>query len=894
MQPGGIWRFGPAVLHETTLTLEAGGTTTALDRSAYQVLRSLLLHAGEVVTKDELLHAGWPGRVVLDNSLVKAISRLRKALGPTGNSLLCSVHGYGYRIAVQAHYEPPAPDAARKSDPATFHMPGWRVSRMLAKSPDLAVLLAEREDGSSSARAFKLAHDPVGLRSLKREVALHGYIQRARPELPGLLPLLDWNLAEPPFWVCTPYCGEGSLAQWRANAGGIAALPLDQRLRMFAGLCRTVAELHGLGVLHKDIKPQNLYPVADGEGFKLFLGDLGISGGDLPPGIAASGLALGEATLHEATALSGTVLYTAPEILAGNSPTTRSDLYALGALLFQMATGDLRKLLAPGWEEDVPDELLRADIAWAAHSDPEKRLGDAALLADRLDALEDRRAAEHHRLKQDAKLTEQTRKLAKAGQRRRWLITSSAVLLIGLTATSLMYAQKSAAERNASIRAAESKAIATFLTDDLLAQANPYASGKRTMSVREAIDAAAKHVDAKFPRQPEVRAGLHAVIGRTRIGLADYASADTSLMKSIAIYKSVDGANSLRAADVEIDLCLSRLWNGDLPGADRACKEAATINSRQGTYSARERNATAQVRYEQNRLMETASIMEHQLLRKEVRDNPSMLADAHWFLGLTMSDLGRFDEAKTHYLALLSLRKRQFGERHPLTGWALSDYGGYLIDSGQYAAAEPILNKAISIFEATLDPNDVDITSPRYRLAQLYLWTEQWAKARKILIEVVKQRQDPDNPFTYWSLSPQADLALVEAELGTLKDPSILMRLHDANVKNAGSDTPGLLRADESTIGAALRIGRVDLAKRFLQDHRKTRAWNMDRDHIAGMLYCFMADVAIQEHKPPEGMRLAKECDANLAKSFNIQHPRRRYASRLIEAANSGMSIASG
>ena len=102
-QPG-VWRFGQAALDEQVAALRVAGTQVELDRSAYDVLLALLRHAGEIVTKDELLEAGWPGRVVSENSLAKAISRLRQALGEDGESLRV-VHGYGYRLAVAVSFQ---------------------------------------------------------------------------------------------------------------------------------------------------------------------------------------------------------------------------------------------------------------------------------------------------------------------------------------------------------------------------------------------------------------------------------------------------------------------------------------------------------------------------------------------------------------------------------------------------------------------------------------------------------------------------------------------------------------------------------------------------------------------------------------------------------------------
>ncbi|HEX5741111.1 MAG TPA: winged helix-turn-helix domain-containing protein, partial [Pilimelia sp.] len=72
----GIWRFGAVELDEGLAALRVAGRDVPLDRSSYDILLALLRHGGEVVTKDELLDAGWPGRVVSENSLAKAVSRL--------------------------------------------------------------------------------------------------------------------------------------------------------------------------------------------------------------------------------------------------------------------------------------------------------------------------------------------------------------------------------------------------------------------------------------------------------------------------------------------------------------------------------------------------------------------------------------------------------------------------------------------------------------------------------------------------------------------------------------------------------------------------------------------------------------------------------------------------
>ena len=65
----------------------------------------------------------------------------------------------------------------------------------------------------------------------------------------------------------------------------------------------------------------------------------------------------------EAGALTGTLMYLPPEVLAGQTPTASADVYALGVMLYQLLAGDFRKPLSPGWEADIADPLLREDIA---------------------------------------------------------------------------------------------------------------------------------------------------------------------------------------------------------------------------------------------------------------------------------------------------------------------------------------------------------------------------------------------------------------------------------------------------------------------------------------------------------------------------------------------------
>lgn len=97
---GLVTRFGQVEFDAARGRLAVGGRSVTLDRSSIAILVTLLDEAGKEVGKERLLEAGWPRRVVHENSLAKAIGRLRQALGDDGKALE-TIHGYGYRLAAE-------------------------------------------------------------------------------------------------------------------------------------------------------------------------------------------------------------------------------------------------------------------------------------------------------------------------------------------------------------------------------------------------------------------------------------------------------------------------------------------------------------------------------------------------------------------------------------------------------------------------------------------------------------------------------------------------------------------------------------------------------------------------------------------------------------------------
>jgi DNA-binding winged helix-turn-helix (wHTH) protein/serine/threonine protein kinase len=399
---GHIWRFGHCELDERRHELRVRGSGVAIEAKPFEVLRQLLLHAGEVVTKAELLESVWPGVAVVDGSLATAISKVRKHLGDD-ERVIVTVPRVGYKLEGTVHWTvaPGAPAAELDLMPGQ-PVPGrnqWRLARRLDVSPSSDVWLAEHPK-TGETRVFKFAPDGVRLKDLKREVTVARLLRETLGARADFVRVLEWNFATSPYFIESEYSGL-NLAEWTDGQGGLGRVPLDLRLKLLTDVARAVGDAHALDLLHKDLKPGNILLAPAPEGIpQIKIADFGSASLASPERLSTLGitnLGFTQPAGADAGALTGTLMYVAPEVLAGQSPTAASDVYALGVLLYQLVAADFRKPLAPGWEADVADPLIREDIADAACGDPTRRLQTATALVQRLSTL-DRRRAEREEL----------------------------------------------------------------------------------------------------------------------------------------------------------------------------------------------------------------------------------------------------------------------------------------------------------------------------------------------------------------------------------------------------------------------------------------------------------------------------------------------------------------
>jgi non-specific serine/threonine protein kinase len=156
--------FAHARFDEGAWTLQVDGQVVQLEAKPAELLHGLLLRAGEVVTKDELLDLVWPGVHVVEASLSVAVSKLRRALGDEGGTIIETVPRIGYRLAAEVQVESldaalPPRFAFAEGD-AVPGRPQWVLDAPLGQSGVNDVWRA-RHGKTGETRVFKFADAPA-------------------------------------------------------------------------------------------------------------------------------------------------------------------------------------------------------------------------------------------------------------------------------------------------------------------------------------------------------------------------------------------------------------------------------------------------------------------------------------------------------------------------------------------------------------------------------------------------------------------------------------------------------------------------------------------------------------------------------------------------------------
>ena len=277
----------------------------------------------------------------------------------------------------------------------------------------------------------------------------------------------------------------------------------------------------------------------------------------------------------------------APEFLAGGTATMASDVYALGILLYQMVVADLDRPLAAGWDADIDDPLLRADIQAAAAGNPDRRLPSAALLAERLETLQARAAARRQEEADALVRQELAHRLERIRLRRPWLALAAASLMLGLFGVAVAATRAVRNGQEARREAATANAINAFLTDDLLSRANPFETGNAAESMIDATMRAERVIPVRFAAQPLVAAGLYAVIAKAFTQRTALDAARAAYSYAIASYERAEGPESPDATILRLKWAVAEAAAATGTRADRARALVAAARSGFGSVGRR-------------------------------------------------------------------------------------------------------------------------------------------------------------------------------------------------------------------------------------------------------------------------------------------------------------------
>jgi len=179
----------------------------------------------------------------------------------------------------------------------------------------------------------EFAEDPGSVERFRREAQL---VQRL--DHPNIVRVLDFGAEAGQHYLVMDYIEGKTLAQIIRERG---PLPVAETLTYAAQICDALQMAHRAGVVHRDIKPQNLMVTPDGT---LKVMDFGVAK-----------LAAMTVLTHSGQSL-GTPLYMAPEIASGFPADIRSDIYSLGVVLYEMLSGKVP------FEGDSPWAVMRQQI----------------------------------------------------------------------------------------------------------------------------------------------------------------------------------------------------------------------------------------------------------------------------------------------------------------------------------------------------------------------------------------------------------------------------------------------------------------------------------------------------------------------------------------------------
>ncbi|NOS70601.1 MAG: serine/threonine protein kinase [Verrucomicrobia bacterium] len=544
----------------------------------------------------------------------------------------------------------------------------------------------------------------------------------------------------------TDYCDQGNL-------------PTEERLKLFTQVCQAIQHAHQKGIIHRDIKPSNIL-IADHDGVPVpKVIDFGIAK-------ATTGQRLTDKTVFTAfEQFIGTPAYMSPEQanLSGLDIDTRTDIYALGVLLYELLTGqtpfDAKELMAAGLDamrRIIRDQeparpstrlstLLAADLTTVAshrHAEP-ARLG--TLLRGDLDwivmkALEKDRTRRYETangLAMDiqrhlddepivARPASNLYRFQKMVRRNKLAFTAASAITVALVvglgvSTWMFFKEKQAlqraviAEYNSRTEAAKSQQVAQFMKDMLKGVGPSVALGRDTTMLREILDRTAERIGRDLNNQPEVEVELRAILALTYEELALFKQREEMAREALRVSRARLGEEHPAVADALHQIGDARSRLGDQVQAEKFMREAVALKRKvlgnEHPSTAASLNVLAWVFKRQNKLTE-AEVLGREALAIRIKlfgnEHPAV-ADSLFLLGNVLSIQGRQTEAETAHGEALAIYRKVLGDEHPAVAESLNNLAVVLRRAGKLAEAETMLREALTRRRRLFSPGHPEV-----------------------------------------------------------------------------------------------------------------------------------------------------------------------------------------
>ncbi len=639
---------------------------------------------------------------------------------------------------------------------------------------------------------------------------------------------------------------------------------IEQRIELLARVCDAVHHAHQKGIVHRDLKPANILvteePAETGHRMatRTSLPDVG------QPKILDFGVAratdadVRTTTLQTAVGqLVGTVAYMSPEQVTGDPRQldTRSDVYALGVIGYEMLAGRL--------PIDVSDMTIPQAIRAIAEQEPPALRSLNRALSGDIDVIF-RMALEkdkEHRYQSASDLSTDLRRyltdqpilarratafyqLRKFTRRNRLLVSSVAAVALALVvgtivstslATWAIDAEELAQQRltqtedalvQATTETHRALAYRDFLVS-MLKQVGPnVAQGRDVSLLRDVLDTAAADIETELADYPDVQAGIHQVIGTVYRDISAYDDAEPHLQAAYDQYAQLRGPDHVDTLAALAALGQLRWSQGRLDEAEEAYQ--TLITGRNGTLGEEHRD-TLSARYDlagiwkdQGRLDEAEAGLRDLLeeMRTHLDADDEILLDAANGLATLALQHGRLPEAEQLLRYVLERRTAALGERHPARLRVLQNLAIVVKEQGDLAAAEELTRSSRDLNREVFGADHHDTIQATINLASILCEAGKLEEGEVVARDAVTQARavlGPEHPDTLKAISHLGIILRTSGQLDearTYLEESVtlsekLWGPHDQRTLNNLSSLAGLFYEQEEFVEAETIMRRV-------------------------------------------------------------------------------------